>query len=211
MLKQLFGLPVYIKNISNHSYDRKKIIKDIEFNYSKDKNRNNWDTLKSDLHHSYNDWENHDFKKINFNQLIPIYETIFQEFFNSLPLKKEIKFKFDIVNYTCMTSNQFMKSHYHPETDFTAVHYIKFNKEIHKPTMFENSHVFSDYVPFLRPNLINILNVNDTLNSWVSKDFWMNIEEEDICITPGLCFHNVPIQPKISESRITIVSNITVE
>ena len=211
MLQQLFSLPVYIKNINSYSYDRKKIIKDIEFNYNKDKNRNNWNTLKSDLHHVYGDFKNPNFKKINFNQLIPIYSTIFQKFFNSLPLKKEIKFKFNIVNYTCMTSNQFMQSHYHPETDFTAVHYIKFNKKIHKPTFFENSHVFSNYVNVLRPNLENVLDINNPINSWVSKDFWFNIEEEDICITPGVCFHYVPMHPKTNESRITIVSNITVE
>jgi hypothetical protein len=211
MLQQLFSLPVYIKNINSYSYNRKKIIKDIEFNYNKDKNRNNWNTLKSDLHHVYGDFKNPNFKKINFNQLIPIYSTIFEKFFSSLPLKKNIKFKFDIVNYTCMTSNQFMQSHYHPETDFTAVHYIKFNKKIHKPTFFENSHVFSNYVNVLRPNLENVLDVNNPINSWVSKDFWLNIEEEDICITPGVCFHYVPMQPKTNESRITIVSNITVE
>jgi hypothetical protein len=211
MLKQIFGFPFYIKNISNHFYNKKNIIEDIEFNYKKDKNRNNLDSKESDLHHSFGDFENANFKKINFNEIIPIYESIFKDFFSLLPLKKPIKFKFKIVNYTCMTSNQFMKNHYHPDTDFTAIHYLKFNKNIHKPTLFENSHVFSEYLSFLRPNLQNLLNMNNIVNSLFSKNFYLDIEEDDICITPGLMFHSVPKQIETNETRITIVSNINIE
>ena len=39
----------------------------------------------------------------------------------------------------------------------------------------------------------------------------MDINENDICITPGLLFHSVPSQPKTDSTRITIVSNIMIE
>lgn len=212
MLKQIFGFPVYIKNIDPNLYDRKKIIKDIEFNYKKDKHRNKWAEHfeKSDLHHVYNDHDNLNFKKINYDKLIPIYTKVFENFFNSLNLNKFFKFKFNIVNYTCMTSSQFMKDHYHHDTDFTAVHYIKFNKKIHKPTLFENSNTFSSYSYSLLPNLKNILNEKNIDNSWFFKNYWMDINENDICITPGLLFHSVPSQPETNNTRITIVSNIKI-
>jgi len=213
MIQQIFGLPIYIGNIKHSLYNKDEIIKDIHFNYNKDKNRNNWtsDFEKSDLHHSFGDWENSNFKKINFNKLIPIYEKEFKKFFNLLPLKKSITFKFNIVNYTCMTSSQFMKEHYHPDTDFTAVHYIKFDKKIHKPTVFENSNAFSSYSFSLKPSLINILNEKNIYNSWFFKNYCMDIKENDICITPGFLLHSVPTQPKTNSTRITIVSNIKIE
>lgn len=213
MLYQIFGLPIFIKNIDEKLYNKKEIIKNIQSNYKKNKKRNNWDNEfeKSDIHHSYNDWNNPEFKKINYAKLIPIYEVVFKEFFNFISLKKQIKFKFEILNYTCMTSSQFMKSHHHVKADFTAIHYIKFDNKVHKPTLFENSHVFSDYANFLSPHLKDILNENSHTNSWFYKNFFMNIKENDICITPGFTFHSVPHQSKTDKTRITIVSNINIE
>ena len=216
MLKQIFGFPVYIENINPNSYDKKKIIKDIEFNYKKDKHRDKWaehfnNFNKSNLHHSYDDHDNLNFKSINYDKLIPIYSKVFEKFFNNLHLSKSFKFKFNIVNYTCMTSNQFMKGHYHPEADFTAVHYIKFDKTIHKPTFFENSNTFSSYSYSLQPLLKNVLDQKSINNSWFFENYWLDINENDICITPALLFHSVPNQPKTDSTRITIVSNIMVE
>ena len=213
MIDKIFGLPIYIENIDPNSYDRKKIIRDIEFNYKKDKHRNKWakDFEKSNLHHDNGDQNNLKFKKINYNKLIPIYVEVFKTFFNNLNLKKSLKFKFNIVNYTCMTSSQFMKEHYHPETDFTAVHYIKFDKTVHKSTLFENCNIFSSYCHSLQPNLKNVLDEKNINNSWFCKNYWMDINENDICITPGLLFHSVPSQPETNKTRITIVSHINVE
>ena len=129
-------------DIDRYDLDHKKIIKDIEFNYKKDKNRNKW-SKESNLHHCYDDQDNLNFKKIKYDKLIPIYTKVFERFFNNLNLNKSLKFEFNIVNYTCMTSSQFMKEHFHPDTDFTVVHYIKFDKKLHKPTLFRNSNIFS--------------------------------------------------------------------
>jgi len=213
MLRQIFGFPVYIENIDPALYDRKKIIKDIEFNYKKDKHRDKWSEHfeKSELHHVYNDQDNLNFKKINYSKLIPVYTKVFENFFTNLSFNKSFTFKFDIVNYTCMTSSQFMKVHYHENTDFTAVHYIKFDKNTHKPTLFENSNIFSSYSSYLQPVLKTVLNENNINNSWFFKNYWMDINENDICITPGLLFHSVPSQPETNSTRITIVSNIIID
>jgi hypothetical protein len=214
MIKQIFGFPVYTDNIKASLFDKKKIIKDIEYNYKKNKYRNKYEDPEglfgSNLHHSYNDLENPNFKKINYSKLIPIYTKTIINFLNNFKFKRTINFKFTIVNYTCMTSSQYMKSHYHPESDFTAVHYIKYDNTVHKPTLFENSD-FSKFTKSLRPNLINLLDPSDINHSWYYENYFLNIKEDDICITPSFLFHSVPIQPKTDISRMTIVLNISLE
>jgi hypothetical protein len=213
-MQQIFGFPVFIKNIDKKLYNKEEIIKNIEFNYNKNKKRNIWDKgniNESDLHHSYGDWDNEEFNKINFDKLIPIYANIFSEFFKNLKFKKEVKFKFEIVNYTCLTSSQYMRSHFHPECDFSAVHYIKFDKTAHTSTLFENNNNFSDFSEIIKPSLNNILDNNHILNSWYFKYFRLNIEEDDICITPSLLSHSISKQLNTDKTRITIVCNITLE
>lgn len=214
-MQQIFGFPCFIKNIDEHLYNKKEIIEDIEYNYSKNKKRNVWDKgniNESDLHHLYNDWDNTDFKKINFNKLIPIYAEVFKEFFKNLKFKKEdIKFKFEVVNYTCLTSSQNMTRHVHAECDFSAVHYIKFDDTVHTATLFENNNNYSDFSVNLRPNLNKILDETCVLNSWYYKNFRFKIKENDICIVPGLLSHSILKQLKTEKTRITIVCNIILE
>ena len=218
MIKQIFGFPVFIESINKDLYKKKEIIKDIEYNYKKDNTRNNWessDTIKkSNLHHAYNDWNNIKFKSINFTSLIPVYKKSISNFFENFSFKKTLNFKFNITNYTCMTSNQYMKSHYHPDSDFTAVHYIKFNEKIHKPTLYENSNISSQFIKALRPKLNNLVDISDIKNSWFFENYSFDIKEDDICITPSFLFHSVPIQDtklKQNDKRITVVLNISVE
>jgi len=214
-MQQIFGFPCFIKNINENLYNKEEIIRDIEYNYNKNKERNVWDKgnlTESNLHHGYNDWDNLDFKKINFDKLIPIYKDVFVEFFKNLKLKKkEIKIKFDIVNYTCLTSSQNMASHVHSDSDFSAIHYIKFDDKEHTSTLFENSNNYSNYIPSLRPNLSNILDDKCLLNSWSYKNFRLKIKENDICIVPGLLSHSIAKQLKTEKTRITIVCNISLE
>jgi len=214
-MQQIFGFPFFIKNIDENLYDKEEIIKDIEHNYNKNKKRNIWDKgsiYESDLHHCYNDLDNINFKKINFDKLIPVYKDLFVEFLKNLKIKKkEIKFKFNIVNYTCLTSSQYMTSHVHGDCDFSAVHYIKFDDTIHTSTLFENNNNYIDYIEYLRPNLNKILDETCISNSWYYKDFRFKIKENDICIFPGLLSHSILKQLETEKTRITIVCNITLE
>jgi hypothetical protein len=213
MITPLFSLPIYTYSIDEKLYDRKNIIKTIENNYKKDKNRNHWeentDAVQSNLHHSSNDLENAHFEKPNYKKILPVYKDIISKFINDVSVKsKTVNYDFNIANYTCMTGSQYMKSHYHPECDFTAVHYIKFNPYIHKPTLYENTHSFSSFTSALRPNLKNILDDKSCLNSWYNNNYFIDVKEHDICISPSFLFHSVPHQPQTSETRITIVLNI---
>jgi hypothetical protein len=215
MMKQVFGFPVYITNIDEKLYNKKEIINDIGYNFKKDKTRNSWENAnqykKSNLHHNYGDYNNKNFKQLNYESLIPIYEKKITDFLNSLHFTRPVNFKFNIVNYTCMTSSQYMKSHYHPDTDFTAVHYLSFDKKFHKPTLFENTNNFSEYTKTLRPHLNNLFDKNDLQHSWYYDCWSFDTKEDDLCITPAFLYHSVPNQNLSKKLRITIVLNITIE
>jgi len=207
MIVNLFSFPTLITKINSNNFDKKKIIRDIEYNYKIDVNRNKWDTKNSNLHHSNKDLNNKKFKDINYKTLIPLYKNDIELYLNNLKFSQKIKYNFKIVNYTCMKSNQNMQSHYHDGADFTAVHYLKFDKEEHKPTVFENKNTYAGYLKYLRPELLNLLDSSDPNNSWV-MDYWnFNIEENCFCITPSFLHHYVPIQTS-DKTRITIVLNI---
>ena len=213
-MHQIFGFPCFIKNVDENLYNKERIIKDIEHNYNKNKERNAWDKGKteSNLHHVYNDWDNTDFKKINFDELLPIYKGVFAEFLKNLKfVKKEIKFKFDIVNYTCLTSSQNMACHIHIDCDFSAIHYIKFDETEHTSTLFENSNNYSSYIEYLRPSLDKLLDKTCILNSWYYKNFMFKIKENDICIVPSILLHSILKQGETKKTRITIVCNISLE
>jgi len=96
------------------SYDKNGILKTITSNYNKQKDRNFFDNMyvaSSNLHHSYNDIENKDLPLPDYTSLMPIYESIFKNFYSTLKVRpgNQIKYHFQIVNYTCSNINQFMR------------------------------------------------------------------------------------------------------
>ena len=207
MFKNLFGLPVYKSKINPDIYNKKEIIDTITENYLKDKTRNSWDSLSS-LHHSNNDEENKNFKEINYQDLLPIYNKEISKFLDSMSLLRYTKFSYNVSNYTCMENSNYMKSHYHNDCDFNLVHYIKFNKTQHIPTLYENTHSFSNYCRDLRPNLKNVLDSSSENNSWYYSNYCVEVNEDDFVITPAFLFHSVPLQKNVTETRMTIVLNI---
>ena len=69
----LFYCPIYKIRIDPNSYDKEKIINDIKYNKSLKNTRNDSHQIIgniSDIHHSYNDHENVNFRTINYKKLI---------------------------------------------------------------------------------------------------------------------------------------------
>lgn len=211
-MQQLFGIPVYHTTIDPNQYDKAGIIKTIEANYNVDNNRNNWDhtqNYKSNLHHMSNNFVDDKFLTVNFDSLYPLYEKEVTKFLKNLGFKKEFKYEIEICNYTCMKEGQYMKEHVHT-SDFIAVHYIKFNKQYHKPTIFTNDNGYASYINTLFPVLRNVIDAEKIENSWASKYFNLNTNEDDFVVTPGIIHHFVPPFESSDELRMTIVSNIKI-
>lgn len=214
MIKEsLFGFPIVKQKIEKNKYDKDKIIKDILYNYNLNPSRNKWDALdssSSNLHLSYGDDENK-FKKIDYSTLIPIYTEKIKNFLKNIYFKTPIKFNYTIVNYTCVKSSQYMREHVHPESDFTAVHYLKFDKNEHHSTCFTNTHKHSKFSNNLLPALTKKLDMTKTENSWICEYYNINTDEDDFVITPSIVEHAIPFHNNCKNHRITVVTNINIE
>lgn len=213
-MKQIFGIPLYQTSIDSSSYNKTDLIEAIEKNYFINPQRNNWDNedkYSSKLHHALDDFDNNNFIKPDFSQLSKIYEKEIYNFFNNMNFSKEFCFNYKIVSYTCMLNSQFIKDHVH-DSDFTAVHYIKFNPSKHFPTYFLNTAGFGPYIGHsMHLNLRNILDISDIQNSWATQYFTVKTKEDDFIITPGILNHFVPASEESDETRITVVVNINLE
>ena len=79
MQTNAFSCPVYKIRIDPSSYDKEEIINDIKYNKSFKNTRNNskagFDDC--DIHHSYADTNNEDFRIINYEKLTDVYLKIF--------------------------------------------------------------------------------------------------------------------------------------
>jgi len=207
----LFGFPVMIQKIDSKSYNKKSIVSVIEKNFKLNKKRNRWDK-KSVLHHAFKDFDNPKYHKVNFDTLLPVYAKVLGEMFKKMDLLTGAhRFNFNIVNYTCLSKSNYMASHVHPKVDFTAVHYIQFDKKYHTPTTYENHLPCIDYVNNITPKLTKILSNKHPTNSWAYPDWTLDIEEDDFCFSPGYLKHRIDSQTSKTKNRITIVLNIVLK
>jgi len=103
-----------------------------------------------------------------------------------------------------------MQSHIHPGVDFTAVHYIQFDKKHHTSTVFENTLPHVEYIDSLRPELSKTLSPADSSNSWAYKNWTPDVEEDDFCFSPGFLKHKIDPQTSRKKNRITIILNVTI-
>ena len=205
----LYSCPIYKSRIDPNSYDKEKIINDILYNKSLKNTRNN--TFKNDdTHHSYHDFDNEEFRPINYEKLIVVYKKIFDIFFNEeLATIKQFNFEFEIVNYSAITEGQYLSSHNHIESDFAVVHYLNF-KDDHDPTMFTNPASFAPFLKYLRPELFDILDHRVGENQYMADGISWKMEEDDMIIFPSAINHEIMPQKETKEPRITISTNIKI-
>ena len=215
MQTNAFSCPVYKIRIDPSSYDKEEIINDIKYNKSFKNTRNNskagFDDC--DIHHSYADTNNEDFRIINYEKLTDVYLKIFTRFVEEeLYTKKAFKLNVNIVNYSAITEGQWMTNHNHLGRDesasFATIHYLNF-KDGHVPTTFNNPMNFTPFLKTLAPELYDILDTQLPDNSYLVRSGQPKIEEDDMFIFPAALNHQVMPQRKTKEPRITIASNIT--
>jgi|DEB0MinimDraft_4_1074332.scaffolds.fasta_scaffold01006_3 hypothetical protein len=206
----LFGFPIVHSNIKPSLFDKKEILKDIEDNYRLSNERNNH-TIHGNLHHSIMDEDNFNFKKINYETIIPVYAKLITKILKTFEFKRNIKFNFNVVNYTCLSNSQYLGSHNHNESDFTAVHYIQFDEKNHTSTRLINPNPNANHTKILCPRLYNLLSNTDVENAWIYKNWTLNVKENDFVFMPGLLEHEILPQKSIKKNRITIVLNINIK
>ena len=211
----LFYCPIYKIKIDPNSYDKEKILNDIKYNKTLKNTRNephqNFGN-GCDIHHSYSDFNNEDFRIINYEKLISTYSETFQSFFNEeLTTIKEFKWEFQIENYTAMTEGQWMSAHNHLGTgdDFATVHYLNFKKD-HVLTTFKNPATFAPFAKYIQPELKDMMDNQAPDNSYFWEYFDFPVEEDNMLIFPAVLDHEIMMQGPTKEPRITISSNIKI-
>ena len=207
-MRYLFGIPYYKYNVKTP----KPILDEIESNYKISSKRNNWDNksyLHSETHHSNRDRTNPKFKDINYNPITQTYVKVFNKFIKELNITCE--YKWTIANYTAMKSQQYMRAHDHMgDSDFTCIHYSKFNPKKHSTTTFYNSHQWANSIKYVRPDYHNKIDIKDERTSYQLPYFQIPTKQDDLIITPSCVTHEVP-PFESDELRVTIVINLSIK
>ena len=207
-----FSCPIYKIRIDPNSYDKEKILNDIKYNKSLKNTRDSDNNFKGiNIHHSYQDFENPNFRTINYKKLITAYQKIFNKFFDKeIYTTKPFKYVFEIVNYLAATEGQNLTFHNHaPTDDFAAVHYLNF-KDYHAPTLFHNPATFAPFLKYMRPVLADVLDTTHEDNQYICEYFGRKVEEDDMIIFPSALNHEIKPQGPTKEPRITIATNLKV-
>ena len=207
----LFSYPIYRTRIDPKSYDKEKIIEDILYNKELNNIRNANPADQCHIHHSYLDFDNENFRDINYDKLIAVYRNTFEEFFTKeLVTTKPFKFEFTIINYTAITEGQSLCVHDHLPWDFSTAHYLNLKKD-HVNTRFDNPASSAPYLIHIQSNLYDIIDPNRTRNSYMFVNSSPLAEEDDMVIFPSSLHHEVPLQGPTTEPRITISANIRIK
>ena len=79
-----------------------------------------------------------------------------------------------------MTTGQYMRPHNHiGDSDFTCIHYVKFNSKKHQSTVFHNANHWADDYQYLRPTLYKKLNFENEKHSYLLKYYKLPTKEDD--------------------------------
>ena len=212
----LFSCPIYKIRIDPNLYDKEKIINDIKYNKSLKNTRNNPHQNIggiSDTHHSYRDFDNENFRSINYEKITSVYLEMIKEFFEKeIQMEKTLKtfkYKIEFLNYSAVTEGQWLPFHNHlgAGDDFACIHYLNFKND-HVSTTFNNPINFTSFLKFIQPELNNILDKSASDNSYMWEWFNFTVKEDDMLIFPAALNHEIRMQGPTKEPRITISSNI---
>ena len=209
----LFGSPVWSDHISPALYNKKELIDKMLKNYERSPIRNNWDTV-SRLHHSLQDNNNFEYEEINYDKLINVYRNKIIKFFKETNLS--CKFNFEIMNYTVVDSDGYLRPHEH-FCDFTAIHYLSYDKENHLPLILHNDNPLNKHLKYqIIKNKINIDEDYNGVHSMFCSTWELPLKEDELYIMPGFLTHSVENNKKVNfqktdKKRICIAFNIMVE
>lgn len=202
MIHNLFSIPIW-KNTLNIDNDIKEnLLNQITQNYEEHKNYNHpdWNCVV----HSTNKENNN----INYSDIIPLYKQEYENFVSENNLNTNYhSYNFSTLwyNYYIKYSNQELHDHLTPNISnglplFSAVHYLKLNKDHPKIVFYNPSLAHMAY------NNTNVFGSNVDY-SFFKKYFILNVKEGDFIIFPA-CLEHAVFQQTIDDPRITISFNI---
>ena len=210
----LFSSDVTRYKIDPNSYDKQGIIDTLTENYNKSPYRNKFDKT-SDLHHTYKDWDNRDFKEVDPSSILPCYQKTIEDFFEGQHYSQPIKWNYEIENFTAMKGEQHMNRHSHvgisnnKDTMFSCIHYIRYVPGQAK-TIFLNP-LMNPTFGFVYGNYSKKIDNSYHENSNYFGKFSLKTQEDDFIIFPAYLEHYVKPGENTEDLRMTAVVNIQVE
>ena len=203
----LFGLPVLLYQLDPITFNREEIIQTIQNNFKKQNHRQEWQKnfFDTNIHHSLKDEKNQNFETPDYSKLKLAYETPIKTYINNMNFKKNCFVTYEIVNYTASKNESFMEPHLHTGCDLSLIHYLKFNKNQHSPTVFMNPYSHNDYWEDKSKFVSNL--EGNRINAWAWDQWRYGVNEGDLLIFPAFLKHFVK-NYNSDELRITISANI---
>lgn len=181
MLYNLFPVTLYKSSVINTNDIKNLCVKFVEDEYYKNPTTfdNPWD---SDVFTTFNQELNN---KLDWQKIIPYYIPNLREFANQLGISGSAHVKNAWIN--AYKQGQTHEIHDHLPGQFSACHYILFDKEEHLPTAFLN--------PFRQVALSNSPEFTaETPAAWTGLTTLPDTQEGDIVIFPSFLEHKAPRQ-----------------
>lgn len=213
----LFSPIFYKSTIDPLLYNKNELYSDLKYNYE----LNNFRKIKkdasdyfpdTDFHVYYKDWNNLDYKKIDFTLLNAQYTRIIEEFLSTIKCNDNIEYQWYTVNINVAT-NGFLAEHDHNGLvqeykdwphQFSLIHYFSL-KSHHSTTTFLNP---VGVITELGKKLDN----TDIENSSYFANFNLSMIEDEVIIFPCYIRHKVDASEIITDDlRITVAINIAIK
>ena len=201
----IFSPFIYHFSMKEHFIIRDAYLNLILENYNHDPNFSNDWNVHTDFHdknlpHQIDWWTSVQYYKQYVNEFI-------FDYFRGLQLDWRID---DNPWYTVYGKGQKADQHEHMACDFSAVHFLKFNPEVHNPIKFIHPEFTkTKYLTKFKPFLVNNLGTCDK-QSYYKEHYVPEINEGDFIIFPSELQHLVD-KSLSDEPRITIAFNFSLK
>jgi len=213
----LFSPIFYKSRMDPLLYNKDELYLDLKHNYTLNNSRKVEEAAAdyfpdTNFHVYYKDWDNLNYKKIDFTLLYNQYTQVIEEFLSTIGFNNNIEYKWYTVNIN-VAKNGFLDEHDHNGSiqeykdwphQFSLVHYFSL-KPHHSTTTFLN--------PIgACTGLGKKLDNTAIENSSYFQNFNLPMLEDDIIIFPCYIRHRVD-ESKITtdDLRITVAINITIK
>jgi len=213
----LFSPIFYKSKIDPSLYNKDELYLDLKHNYTLNNSRKvEKDSLgyfpDTNFHVYYNDWNNLNYKKIDFTLLYKQYNRVIENFLSTIKFNNSIEYQWYIVNIN-VAKNGFLAEHDHNGEiqlykdwphQFSLVHYFSL-KPHHSTTTFLNPmKIHTD----LGKKLDNV----DLSTSSYFQNCNVPMSEDDIIIFPCYIKHRVDASEITTDDlRITVAINIVIK
>jgi uncharacterized protein (TIGR02466 family) len=194
MIHKIFSPFYYKSKVTDHEKIKTSLIDHIQTQHTKNPN-NQPESWSCKVHTTQSKF---DLKLFSIKEF---YQKDVIKFIDDLKVPASIEVSISDIWFNAYKKGQWQESHHHygkQSVYFSAVHFLKYDKELHPPLIFNNMN--------------RLLFTPCNIGRSTSLDYWdldkvVDVEEGDVIIFPSFIEHQVNVQES-DELRSTISFNI---